>query len=379
MPREARRRILVLFVCLAATAAATLARPGGAIAPPQKLDGWATADARAAGFSAERLEAMEQAIRNETFKRITSVLIARHGRLVYEVYFNGADATTLHDTRSATKTVTGMLVGIAIERGKLTGVDAPVLRFFADQQPVQNPDPRKEQIVIEDFLTMSSLLECDDWNNFSRGNEERMYLIEDWVQFTLDLPIKGFPPWATKPEDAPYGRSFSYCTAGVSTLGAVLERATGEPVPQFARKHLFEPLGIERATWLFSPLGMAQTGGGLRLASRDLLKLAQLYADGGVWNSARIIPANWVAESTRPRVRVNDDVEYGYLWWLRAFSSGGKPYPAAYMSGNGGSKVLAIPSAGMAVVITSTNYNTPGMHQQTDRLLTEYILAAVER
>ena len=346
--------------------------------PPENGDGWRTAEAASAGFSVARLLEMENAIRSDEFKRISSVLIARGGKLVYEKYFDGSEMSALRDTRSATKTVTGMLIGLAIERGLISGTDAAVLPFFPDKQPLAHPDPRKAQITLEDLLTMSSLLECDDWNSFSRGNEERMYLIEDYVKFTLDLPIKGFPAWAEKPEDSPYGRSFSYCTAGVATLGGVLEKTAQMSVEEFADKYLFVPLGIREASWQITPTGLAMTGGGLRLASRDLLKLGQLYLDKGTWNGRRIISENWVDVSTRPQVRIDDETEYGYLWWLKPFPAGDKPYDAFYMTGNGGNKVAVFPALNLAVVITSTNYNTRGMHEQTDRLLAEYILGAIK-
>ncbi|HYL85388.1 MAG TPA: serine hydrolase [Candidatus Angelobacter sp.] len=342
-------------------------------------DGWPTATAASAGLSATRLQAMEAAIRGGEFKKIGSILIARHGKLVYESFFDGSDASALRDTRSATKSVTDILVGIAIDKRLLSGVDASILSFFPDKQPVQNLDPRKAKITVEDFLTMSSLLECDDDNNFSRGNEERMYVMEDWIQFTLDLPIKGFAPWVKKPKDSAYGRSFSYCTAGVSTLSGVLERATKMPVPEFAMKNLFAPLGIQKVDWKFSSLGLAQTGGGLGFQSRDLVKFGQLYLNGGVWNGSRIVPESWVKISTQPHARVEDQeqTEYGYLWWLKKFKSGEKSYSAYCMLGNGGNKVAVFPELDMVAVLTSTNYNTRGMHEQTERLLTEYILASL--
>ncbi|MCE5195886.1 MAG: hypothetical protein LLG09_01975 [Negativicutes bacterium] len=101
------------------------------------------------------------------------------------------------------------MIGIVIDQGLLPDVDARVLPYVPNKQPVRYPDPRKEKITVEDFLPMSSCLECDNNNSFSRGNEERMYLIEDWVRFTLALPVKGFPAWVTKPKDAPSGRSFN--------------------------------------------------------------------------------------------------------------------------------------------------------------------------
>jgi CubicO group peptidase (beta-lactamase class C family) len=223
-------------------------------------DEWPRAAPAAAGLNPQPLEAMDAAVRKGDFKQITSILIARDG--------------------------------------KLAGVGAPVFAFFPEKHPVLHPDPRKEKVTVEDLLTMSSLLECDDQNQYSRGNEESMYLLEDWTQFALDLPVRGFPDWVAKPQDSPYGRSFSYCTAGPTLLGPLLEKATGEKVDQFAARTLFGPLGITRLKWQYTPAGPAMTGGGLGLRSRDLLKLGQLYLDGGVWRGKRVISAGWVKQSS---------------------------------------------------------------------------------
>jgi CubicO group peptidase (beta-lactamase class C family) len=346
-------------------------------APERRSDRWSTATLESAGMAAKPLADMDTAIRHGEFKKIGSVLISRHGKLVYEVYFDG-DKDTLRDTRSASKSITDVLVGIAIDEKKVSGVDARVLALLPEhKRKLQNPDPRKDKITVEDFLTMSSALECDDWNDASRGNEERMYVVEDWAQFILDLPIRGHMHLGEQIEPPPYGRYFSYCTGGVFTLSEVLEKATGMPTDRYAQEKLFTPLGISDAQWVYSPLNVPQTGGGLRLTSRDLLKIAQLYLDGGSWQRTRIVDQAWVRASTQPHARIDDETEYGYLWWLKSFKAGGKSYPAFFMSGNGGSKVAVFPGLDMAVVLTSTNYNTRGMHEQTEKLLTDYILAAV--
>jgi CubicO group peptidase (beta-lactamase class C family) len=347
--------------------------------PPDLADGLAVSPAAAAGLDANLLATLEKSIGDGTFQHITGVLVAVDGKLAYEGYFDGATRETQHDVRSASKTITSMLVGQAIARGAIPGVEAKVFDFFRDRPPARNPDPRKLRVTLEDLLTMSSLLECDDENQFSSGNEERMYVTEDWLGFFLDLPIKGFAPWVAKPTDSPFGRSFSYCTAGVFALGAVLEKATGRKVPDFARETLFAPLGIEQVGWQYSPLGQVQTGGGARLRGRDLLKLGMLYLDGGRWHGRQVIPEKWVAASTAAHVQATETDTYGYLWWRRDFSAGGRTFPAFYMSGNGGNKVVVMPSAKLVAVITSTFYNSRGMHQQTDKLLTDYILAALPR
>jgi CubicO group peptidase (beta-lactamase class C family) len=188
-------RLIVMMRWIAVVCFAVVGMVGGlcAQAAPAATgtEDWAVASPESAGLSAVPLEAMEKAIRAGEFKKIGSVLIARHGKLVYERYFDG-DASTQRDTRSATKSITDILVGIAIAEKKLRGVDARVMALLPDRaRKLRNPDPRKDKITVEDFLTMSSVLECDDWNDASRGNEERMYVVEDWAQFILDLPIRG--------------------------------------------------------------------------------------------------------------------------------------------------------------------------------------------
>lgn len=346
------------------------------ITSAQSSDGWITANADSVGMSEVRLKAADAAIRADEFKQVTSLLLARKGKLVFESYYDGGDASVLRNTRSVTKSVTGMLIGAAIDNKLITGVDARVLPFFKEKR-FENPDPRKERITVEDLLTMSSLLECDDENQFSRGNEERMYLIEDYVKFTLDLPVRGFPAWSQKPKDSPFGRSFSYCTAGVATLGGVIERATRMKVPAFADKYLFGPLGIEKADWQITPSGIAMTGGGLGLRSRDYLKLGQLIANGGVWGGKRILSEKWIKASIEPKVQANEANNYGYLLWLKTFKSGGKSFPAILMQGAGGNKVVIFPDQDMVVFITTTNFNIRGSHELTDKLVTDHILTSL--
>lgn len=372
--------LLILLLVTAFAAAQSGTNPSGTFRTPEnRTDGLSTASLDSVGISPEPLARMETAIRSSEFKKIGSVLIARHGKLVYETYFEG-DAGTLRDTRSAIKTITSALVGIAIAEKKLSGVDARVLALLPERaRRMQNPDPRKDKITVEDFLTMSSPLECDDWNDSSRGNEERMYLVEDWAQFILDLPVRGRMHLGEQVEAPPHGRYFSYCTGGVFTLSEVLQKVTGVRTDHYAQEKLFGPLGITDAQWFYSPMNIPQTGGGLRLTSRDLLKIAELYRIGGQWRDVRILSEAWVRTSTQPKARIDDDTEYGYLWWLKSFKSGGKTYSAFMMNGNGGNKVAVFPELDLVVVLTSTNFNTRGMHEQTDRLLTDYILPAIQQ
>jgi len=320
---------------------------------------------------------LDAKVRAGEFQKITSVVVLQDGKLLHEAYFDG-DAETLRNTRSVTKTITALLMGAAIERGHIKDVRQPVMRWFSDLKPLANADPRKERITIEDLLTMSSLLECDDENSFSRGNEERMYLVEDWAKFAMDLPIKGFPPWATPPAKSPYGRAWAYCTAGVSTLGVLLERATHKPLPQFAEEVLYRPMAISKPKWAIAPLGYGQAGGGTEYRTRDLANLAELIRRGGEWNGRQIVPRAWVQTMTAPHAHIDDERgDYGYLTWLPTYRIGGQDYPAMAMLGTGGNRVIIVPKLRLVAAITSANFRNRDAHALSQKLFEELIVPAV--
>lgn len=279
------------------------------------------------------------------FGAITSVVVSRGGEVVLEQYEDG-DASTLRNTRSCTKTVAGMLLGIAIERGLVAGVGATLGELLEDV-----PED-KRAITLQELLTMSSCLDCNDWDDGSPGNEEEMYPRDDWVGFALGLPLRS-------------ERTFSYCTAGVVTLGVALERAVGGSLADFARLELFEQLGIERAEWQRTPRGQTSTAGGLLLTSRSLLALGELYLRGG----DGVVPHEWVDASTRPHARIDPETEYGYLWWLKTYA-GARSF---FMTGMGGNRVHVFPELELVVVITSANFGRRDAHALSDRLVVELL------
>lgn len=326
-----------------------------------------------------KFEQAQKAVEQGEFKAITSILVAQDGKVVYEQYFDSEGPEGRRNTRSATKTVAGMLTGLAIADGHLPGASTRIFDVLppSRRQMMLNPDPRKDAIEVEDLLTMSSIVECNDEDQFSRGNEERMYLIEDWVQFYADLPVQGFPAWMPKPADSPHGRSFRYCTAGVTTLGEVVQTAVGESLQAYAQRRLFDPLGIEAPTWQFSPLGLAQAGGGLGLRTRDLWKLGRLYLDGGRVGGRQVVPGEWVRQSLSPKATAREDADYGYLWWLMKIPYGNSFMTVPTMAGAGGNAVFLLPEKQAVVVITTTNYNERQPHALTFKLLTRDLIPSL--
>ena len=328
----------------------------------------ADVSARLAASGAE----LDDAISANRFREITSVLVSHEGELVYEQYWGDGGRDYMNDTRSATKSLTAMLLGAAIADGHIDGVDTPAFSWFAGERPFRFESPAKDAITLRDLLTMSSALDCNDDVWESPGNEEHMYPARRWVYFVLDLPTKddyarderGFGP-------------FSYCTAGTFLLGQIIERASGETVDRYMQRRLFDPLGIPGANWDRSRSGEVQTGGGTELTSRDLLKLAELVRTDGARDDETVLPASWVQEMLHPHVKPREQQDYGYQWWREDFRCGDDTLSGWYMSGNGGNKVAVFDTLDLTVVVTARLYGTRGMHRQSTDIINDYVLSSM--
>ncbi|MDF1695398.1 MAG: serine hydrolase [Saprospiraceae bacterium] len=323
-----------------------------------------------------RLDLLDSLVLSGKYENITSILVAKNGRLLFEKYYNGHDINSKHNTRSVTKTMATFLTGIAIDQGYVQSEKDKIFKYLQHKLPILNPDKRKEDITIEDLLTMSSVLECDDSNWHSRGHEERMYFIEDWTKFLLDLPVRSYP-FGPRPENAPYGRVFAYAFAKAAAVADILQNAIKSDLVQFMEDHLFKPLNITDYTIHKTPQNILNTAGGSEYKSRDFLKLIQLFANNGKWENTQIISSAWIKKATSPKVNAYEGVDYGYFLWLKKFGQD-VLYPSYYMSGNGGNKVLVIPSLDISLVITTTNYNNRNAHNYTDEMVSNYIIPSLE-
>jgi CubicO group peptidase (beta-lactamase class C family) len=310
-----------------------------------------------------------QAIERGDAPKTTSVLVMRGDKLLYEHYFGGTSEATLQDPRSVTKSLTALTVGIAIDRHILPGVDAPAFAYLSDLAPFASAGPLKDAITIEDLLTMSSALDCNDDDDSSPGNEANMYPRPAWARWAVDLPVRG-----DYQRDATGRGPWHYCTAGVFLLGQIIQRAAKQPIDQFIAANIFAPLGITRWEFARSDTGEVMTGGSLRLRSRDLARLGRLVLDGGKAGTTQIVPAAFVRAATTVHRDALPGQDYGYLFWHRVYAAPCGRIEGWFMSGNGGNAVVVFPSLDALAVITRTSYNTHGMHSQTVKLIETQIL-----
>jgi CubicO group peptidase (beta-lactamase class C family) len=320
-------------------------------------------------FDKAKIRELNLRIAQKLYKEITSVVVIKNGKLLIEEYFNGATRETLHDTRSVGKSFASTLVGIAIKDGYIKS-ENQTLRDFYDLKKFANYSAKKDQTTIKSLLTMSSAFKADDSDEESPGNEEKMYSTADWIKFALDLPTD---------EKKETGKQWSYFTAGVVVLGDIINKSVPERLEKYAAKKLFQPLGITKYEWQYTPQRVANTAGGLRMSALDFARYGQLYKNGGSLNGKQIVPRNWVDQSFTKHLKLPSGKNdyYGYLFWNKTYMVGGKQYETFYATGNGGNKIFVFKDQPLVVVITATAYNRPYGHPQVDKIMERYILPAI--
>lgn len=304
----------------------------------------------AAPAHADPMTALAREIATNEHPRIDGMVVMRDGQLLVEGYGESLPSGG-RDIRSATKSITALLVGIAIDRGHIPSVETPVLELLPELAQAFADDPRKQRMRLQDLLTMRSGLDCDDWTRGSPGHEDKMYRKRDWLGFWAKQQMRDEP-----------GTRFSYCTGNVVALGRILANATGEPVPEFAARGLFAPLGIGNATWETWNRGRdTDTGGHLALHPRDLARIGQMVIQRGEYDGQRVVSAAWIEAMTTEHTTVPGRPQrYGYLWWLdraRGPKLGDQPVWMAW--GNGGNYLFLFPGLETSVAFAGSRYNTP--------------------
>ena len=343
------------------------------LAPDNLADEWPVDTPDAHGLDPNRIHAVAERLQRGEFGLIYSLVIARHGNLVYERYFyeESIDQEDMQSVYAVGNSITSALIGIASEKGMLGPLDQRIVDVMPDYEQLLSRDPRLQQITLRHLLMMTSGIEWEEstiWASDREQDLELMYASDNWFPFVLEQPLA-----------QPPGTAFAYNSGGMVLMGGVLQQQTGVPVDAFAEEHLFEPLGITRYSWRRGhPLNrdsntdVTDVSTGLWMRPRDLAKFGQLYADNGRWQDQQIIPADWITESTDLWVSEAPngylDSSFGLQWWLpdlTAFPQQDstsveleqfKDTRILLSYGYGGQHLFVIPEYELVIVITADSF-----------------------
>jgi CubicO group peptidase (beta-lactamase class C family) len=283
---------------------------------------------------------------NGKYGNIHSLLVIENNELVIEQYYNGWERDRLHFLASTTKSFNSILIGIAIDQGKINNVNQKMLSFFPEYETLEK-DSRKHQMTIKNLLTMTSGFKWDenklppnDPNNM--GNQ--MEQTDDWLKSALSLQMDTLP-----------GTKYVYCGPNDVILSEIIKKSTGQNIAEFAEANLFKPLGIKEYDW-FSKNGVFDSGGGLKLRPRDIAKYGLVHLNFGKWGDRVIVSKEWVEETSQPFIEIKHPFYSCYQWQMGKTDLG---FNVWFIPGNGGQIINIIPALNMVVVINADNRNIP--------------------
>lgn len=340
-------------------------------APLRLDDGWPVATVEDVGISRQGIERFVQMLidmRMDSLSssQIHSLLIARHGKLVVEEYFHGYHRDLPHDTRSAAKSWTAVLLGAAMQAGVPIRLDTPVYRTMLDSLP-RDLDPRKRAMTLEHLISMTAGYNCEA--DSAPGNEDVMQsqtAEPDWYRYTLNVPMLTAP-----------GDTIVYCSIEPNLAGGILRKVAGEPLPDLFYRLVARPLEMSNYHLLLSPTGEAYGGGGHQFLPRDFLKLAQLMVNDGRWNGRQIVSRDWARKSSSALRNLSQSQQYGWLWNSVEYPYKGRHVRGFFAAGNGGQIFMGIPQLDLVIGFTGGNYNDAALFIPQRVFVPERILPAV--
>jgi CubicO group peptidase (beta-lactamase class C family) len=354
--------------------------PANCGAPVATEDGWSIATPEDVGFDPAALCQWSERRIATPRDNIHTILVVRQGKLVFEQYFTGDDErggrpvgqvtydrTMLHDLRSVSKTVTALLVGIALAQKQLASLDQPIFDFFPEYADLRTPD--KARITLRHLLTMSTGLDWDETRTpYTDPNNSAVRMIRavDSYRYVLSEPVV-----------TPPGDKYTYSSGSTELLGAILHKATGQRLDALARTVLFEPLGIVDVEWMRNADGNTAASWGLRLRPRDMAKLGQLVLAHGLWQGRQIVPREYLDEVTAPQIQGAGAYFYGYQMWVGRSLVHKREIDWAAGFGLGGQRVFVIPSVDLVVVLTAGLYKSPLQGTLTSDILNDVVLPAM--
>ena len=331
--------------------------------PEQLDDGLQTASIYDTDIDSASIIALVNEIIKQEYGRMESLLVLKDNKLIVEEYFYSYDRERLHHIHSCTKSITSLLLGIALEQHKEIQVDQPLFSFFPEYASLETEE--KQQITLEHALTMTAGFQ---WNEFPK----EMYETDDWFQYILSRPMNSIP-----------GEEFHYNSGCTILLGGVISFLEGKNADLYAEEVLFGPLGISTYIWDKHPNGTPQCGGGLQMLPRDMAKIGLLLLNDGRWNNKQIVSEEWILQSTKPRVPESEFLDYGYQWWHRSknnkkwweepqtFSE--EEHDMSLALGWGGQYIIVAKDLNLVVITTASDYKNDKANSKIPMVIEEII------
>jgi CubicO group peptidase (beta-lactamase class C family) len=347
---------------------------------------WQSVSLREAGFADDLEARLDNAIADKRIWNLHSVVVVRNGRLVFERYFEGEDTArgnrpmgvvsfkpdTLHDLRSVSKSIVGLLYGIALAAGKVPAPEDRLMQSFPEYADLA-ADPERNRWTLHHVLTMTM---GTDWNESmpytnQANSETAMDMAPDRYRYILSRPI------VTEP-----GKRWVYNGGATALLGRLIAKGAGKSLHQYARETLFDPLGIGPTDWHADKAGELIAASGIRMTPRDLARIGQLVLRRGVWEGRAVVPGEWIARCTTSVVPIDDKVQYGYQWYGGTFAFETPTIPQSnqnfrYALGNGGQRLTVFPELDLIVVSMAGNYNSKDNNVPPLRVIADVVMPSL--